>query len=73
MTTLTEIEAAITQLPEQDARQLAEWLQGYLDEMWDRQIEQDLACGKLDSLIFKAEADIASNQVRDLDEILHND
>lgn len=72
MTTLTEIEAAISQLPEQDARQLAEWLQEYLDEMWDRQIEQDFASGKLDSLICKAEADIASNQVRDLDEILRD-
>jgi hypothetical protein len=73
MTTLTEIEAAIAQLPEQDARQLAEWLEEYLDEMWDRQIEQDLTSGKLDSLISKAEADIASNQVRDLDEVLCND
>ena len=72
MTTLTEIEAAIAQLPKQDTRQLAEWLQEYLDEMWDRQIEQDLAAGKLDSLISKAEADIASNQVRNLDEVLRD-
>ncbi|MGB3311423.1 MAG: hypothetical protein WBG32_05170 [Nodosilinea sp.] len=72
MTTLSEIETAITRLPEQDARQLAIWLQDYLDEVWDRQIEQDLETGKLDNLIAKADAEIASNQVRDMDEVLRN-
>ena len=72
MTTLPEIEVAIKQLPESDVRKLATWLQAYLNETWDRQIELDLASGKLDILIAKAEADIAANNVRDLDEILHN-
>ena len=72
MTTLPEIEAAIQQLPETDVRQLAVWLQNYLNEAWDRQIEADLSSGKLDDLIAKAEVDIANNQVRDLDEILRN-
>lgn len=72
MTTLLEIEAAIKQLPESDVRQLAAWLQIYLDETWDRQIEEDLTSGKLDNLLAQAEADIAANNVRDLDEILRN-
>lgn len=72
MTTLPEIEAAIKQLPEGDIRQLSVWLQEYLDEVWDRQIEADLGSGKLDKVIAKAEADIAANRVRDLDEILDN-
>ncbi|WP_035986909.1 hypothetical protein [Leptolyngbya sp. KIOST-1] len=72
MTTLADIEVAITQLPEQEARQLADWLQAYLDTLWDRQMEQDCAAGKLDALIAKAEADIASEQVKDLDEILYD-
>ncbi|GAB4365767.1 MAG: hypothetical protein Kow00121_02620 [Elainellaceae cyanobacterium] len=72
MTTLPEIEAAIKQLPEGDVRQLSVWLQAYLDEMWDRQIEADLESGRLDKLIAQAEADIAVNRVRDLDEVLHN-
>lgn len=33
MNTLTEIEAAIKNLPEDDARQLAAWLQAYLNDM----------------------------------------
>ena len=72
MTTLPEIEAAIKQLPEGDVRQLSVWLQEYLDEMWDRQIEAELGSGKLDKLIAKAEADIAANRVRSLDEVFHN-
>jgi hypothetical protein len=72
MTTLPEIEAAIKKLPEGDVRQLSVWLQAYLDEAWDRQLEADLSLGKLDKLIAKAEADIAANKVRDLDEVLHN-
>ncbi len=72
MTTLPEIEAAIKRLPEGDVRQLSSWLQEYLDERWDRQIETDLVSGKLDKLIAKAEADIAANRVKNLDVVLHN-
>ncbi|OCQ98928.1 hypothetical protein BCD64_23090 [Nostoc sp. MBR 210] len=72
MATLRDIEAAIKQLPESDIRQLSVWLQEYLDEMWDQQIETDVVSGKLNKLIAKAEADITANRVRDLDEVLHN-
>lgn len=72
MTTLPEIEAAIKRLSEGDVRQLSSWLQEYLDERWDRQIETDLVSGKLDKLIAKAEADIAANRVKNLDVVLHN-
>lgn len=72
MTSLAEIEAAITKLPEDEARQLAAWLQEYLDQKWDQQIASDLAAGKLDRLIQQAESDIAAGRVRDLDEVLRN-
>jgi hypothetical protein len=72
MGTLPEIKAAIKQLPDSDIRQLAAWLEEYLEQMWDKQIENDLTSGKLDRLIAKAEADIAENRVRDIDEILYN-
>lgn len=39
MTNLLEIEAAIKQLPENDVRQLVTWLQNYLNEKCDRQID----------------------------------
>ncbi|MBD2608224.1 hypothetical protein H6G81_27845 [Scytonema hofmannii FACHB-248] len=70
MNTRLEVESAIKQLSEDEVRNLAKWLQEYLDEMWDRKIEVDLASGKLDRLIAKAEEDIAANNVKDLDEVL---
>ena len=60
MNTRLEVELAIKQLPEDEVRNLAGWLQEYLDEMWDQQIEADLASGKLDRLIAQAEEDIAA-------------
>ncbi|MFB2972532.1 hypothetical protein ACE1CD_26535 [Aerosakkonema sp. BLCC-F183] len=72
MNALPEIEAAIKQLPENDVRKLAGWIQNYLNEKWDRQMEEDLATGKLNALIAKAEADIAANNVRDLYDALLN-
>ncbi|MGK7884441.1 MAG: hypothetical protein AB4057_07425 [Crocosphaera sp.] len=72
MTSRLEIESAIKQLPESEARNLAKWLEEYLNERWDRQLEADLASGKLDHLIAQAEADIATNKVSDLDEIIGN-
>jgi hypothetical protein len=70
MTNRLEVESAIKQLPEGEVRDLAKWLQNYLDERWDRQIEADLASGKLDHLIAQAEADIANGNVRDLEAVL---
>lgn len=70
MNTRLDVESAIKQLPEGEVRNLAKWLQDYLDEMWDRQIEADLASGKLDRLIAQVEEDIAANNVRDLNEAI---
>ncbi|MGG6269593.1 hypothetical protein ACQ4M3_36570 [Leptolyngbya sp. AN03gr2] len=72
MNTRLEVESAIKQLPESEVRDLARWLQEYLDERWDEQIEADFASGKLDRLIAKAESDIAAKNVRNLDEVLRD-
>jgi hypothetical protein len=61
MNTRLEVELAIKQLPEDEVRNLAGWLQEYLDEMWDQQIEADLASEELDRLIAQAEEDIAAH------------
>lgn len=70
MTTRLDVELAIKRLPEGEVRNLAKCLQDYLDEMWDRQIEADLASGRLDRLISQSEDDIAANNVRDLNEAI---
>lgn len=70
LTNRSDVESAIKQLPEDEVRALAQWIQAYLDEMWDQQIAEDVASGKLDRLIARAEADIATNHTRSLDEVL---
>ena len=72
MKTRSEIEQAIKELPAAEARQLAGWLNKYIDDAWDRQMQTDLSTGKLDKFIAKAESNIEANQVRDLDEVLDN-
>ena len=69
---MTEIEAAIRQLTEDEARQLSACLVSYLDDAWDTQMKTDVESGRLDALIAKAEADITAGKVRDLDEVLNN-
>ena len=72
MKTLLEIEKAIKELPAKEARKLADCLNQYLDDAWDRQMQNDLSTGKLDDFIAKVESDIETSRVRDLNEILDN-
>jgi hypothetical protein len=72
MSTRLEVQSAIEQLPKGEIRDLSKWLQEYLDEEWDREIEVDFGAGKLDRLIARAESDIANKNVRNLDEVLDN-
>ncbi|MBX9252683.1 hypothetical protein H1Q63_01520 [Desmonostoc muscorum CCALA 125] len=72
MNSLAEIEAAIMQLSEGEVRDLSNWLQEYINDSWDKQIEADAKFGRLDRLIQRAKADIEANQVKPLDEVLNN-
>ena len=56
MSTIKEIESAISQLDPKDVHAVGDWLQEYREELWDRQIARDAKHGKLDSLIKKAKA-----------------
>ena len=72
MKTLSEIEQAIKELPIVEVRQLASWLNKYLDDAWDKQMQSDFETGKLDKFIAKVESEIEANRVRDLNEVLDN-
>ena len=72
MKTLLEIEKAIKELSPVEARKLANWLDKYLDDAWDKQLEADLEAGKLNKFLAKAESDIEANLVRDLNEVVDN-
>ena len=63
---ITELETAITQLPAKDLDQLAEWLENYREEMWDRQIENDLATDRLDALLNEVEKESEAGLARSI-------
>jgi len=72
VSTVAEIESAISTLPVKDAWSVAGWLRDYLDAKWDKEMDEDIAAGRLDPLWEKAKADIATGRVKPLDEILNH-
>ena len=72
MSTIAEIESALSKLPVKDAQAVADWLQDYLDAKWDKQMDEDVAAGRLDHAWEKAKGDIATGRVKALDEVLND-
>jgi hypothetical protein len=66
MTKLEKIEQDISALDPMDVRKLADWLDEYKAELWDRQMEADAKAGKLDKFIEEARREIAEGKVRPL-------
>jgi len=56
MSTVLEIEAAISELPKQEFWKLAEWFDDVRERTWDEQMAADAQAGKLDFLFAEAEA-----------------
>jgi hypothetical protein len=70
VTTLNQIENAISNLPPEDFRKLADWIEEKRATGWDHQIEHAAKAGKLDGLWEKAKKEIAAGKARPLDELL---
>ena len=70
MSTVAEIENALQTLPVDDAWKVADWLQQYLDEKWDKQIDADIAAGRLDKLAGKSLDDYRAGRVKPFDEVI---
>jgi flagellar motility protein MotE (MotC chaperone) len=66
MTKLDKIEQDIATLSKADLKKLSKWLEEFNADLWDRQIEDDAAAGKLDALISAAKAQAAAGKVRSL-------
>ena len=66
MSTVAEIKAAIARLTLEERAGVARCLHEWEDDAWDKQMQQDLAAGKLDSLLARADNDIAEGKLRDL-------
>jgi hypothetical protein len=48
---VTEIQAAITELTTDDLAALMKWLDYYQAQLWDNQIAEDLEAGRLDAVL----------------------
>jgi hypothetical protein len=70
VSTVTEIREAIRKLPAKEAWQLADELRDYLDALWDKQFEEDVEAGQLDTLIARARQEHADGKTRSMDEIV---
>ena len=66
MSTVHEIEQAIRALEPQDLAALRDWFAVYDAEAWDRQLEQDVAAGRLDRLVREALQDLLEGRCTDL-------
>jgi hypothetical protein len=67
VSTVDEIEAAISNLPPQDFARVRDWLLERDNLLWDRQIEEDSASGRLDPLVAEIERDIKASRTKPLD------
>lgn len=63
---IQEIEQAITQLPQTQLSELVAWVNEYHHQVWDKQIEDDLDAGRLDSVIAAAEKEYQAGLARPL-------
>jgi len=66
MSDVKSIEEAVKSLPPQDLAEFRRWFSEFDTATWDRQIEQDLAEGRLDGMLADAQADYQAVPEREL-------
>jgi hypothetical protein len=72
MSSVAEIEQAISKLSTREFVELEDWLAAERNRKWDQQIAVDSASGALDSLLREVEQDVATGNSRPTDEIRDN-
>jgi len=65
MSTIAEIEDAVRRLSPEDLAAFRDWFVQLDAEAWDRQIEEDAAAGRLDSLAEEALEDLRQGRCTD--------
>ena len=66
MRSVEEIQSEIAKLNPADVRRIAKWLAEYEADLWDRQITEDAAAGKLDPFVEEALAEYREGKTRPL-------
>jgi hypothetical protein len=57
-----QLEAAVAQLPASELTAFAQWFEEFMADAWDRQIESDVAAGRLDALGEQADAEFEAGR-----------
>ncbi|MPY91379.1 MAG: hypothetical protein GEU99_26155 [Luteitalea sp.] len=66
MSTVEEIRTAIKRLPRKDLVRFRKWFAEYDAGVWDRQLEQDVTSGRLDSVAREALRDHRAGRTKAL-------
>ncbi len=57
---IQELESEVAQLAKPDLAAFTQWFEDFVADSWDKQIETDIATGKLDHLAKQADAQFES-------------
>jgi hypothetical protein len=66
MTKLEALEKVVTALSPEELAEFRAWLAEYEWQLWDDELEHDVAAGKLDDLVAEALADAERGDTREL-------
>ena len=66
MTTVKEIERAITELPPQKFSILRSWIDKFEAAQWDKQMEADVKAGKFDAIAKKVRESYKKGKCKEL-------
>jgi hypothetical protein len=66
MTTLEDIEKALTELPADQLAEFRAWFEAFEAARFDERIEQDVKAGRLGQLAWQALADFRAGRAREL-------
>jgi uncharacterized membrane protein len=66
MSTVEEIETAISQLAPSDYEKFRQWLTEYDNRLWDKEMEEDARAGRFDALAKEALDDLKNGRCADL-------
>jgi hypothetical protein len=66
MSTVHEIEQAIRALGPEDFATVRDWFAAFEADLWDRQLEQDIAAGRLKRFVDEALQDLKDGRCTDL-------
>ena len=66
MTSVAEIAGAVKRLPKKDLARFRQWFAEYDAQVWDRQLESDVAAGRLDALVREAKREHRAGRTKTL-------